>query len=228
MPPTHAVAVTSDGYSLRFGFDGVRRAEHARRPALRAAGRGRRGGGRREDRRRARPSSRRPPRRGRCCARSTRSTTCPGPARASSSSSCKPDEDRVLGFIASTGDRDLLTVETSRGAEQTISTTKYEVTEPRRQGARTAAARPVHAHRAARISPRRRAREPARGPRAAGIDGLTARAGVTGDACATSRSRRRVDVAGAAPVPPAQAATARPASRLCARRTGTSACRRGG
>jgi DNA gyrase subunit A len=38
------------------------------------------------------------------------------------------DADRVLGFIASTGDRDLLTVETSRGAEQTISTAKYEVT----------------------------------------------------------------------------------------------------
>jgi DNA gyrase subunit A len=38
------------------------------------------------------------------------------------------EEDRVLGFIASTGDRDLLTVETSRGAEQTISTAKYEVT----------------------------------------------------------------------------------------------------
>jgi len=38
------------------------------------------------------------------------------------------DEDRVLGFVASTGDRDLLTVETSRGAEQTISTAKYEVT----------------------------------------------------------------------------------------------------
>jgi DNA gyrase subunit A len=36
--------------------------------------------------------------------------------------------DRVLGFMASTGDRDLMTVETSRGAEQTISTTKYEVT----------------------------------------------------------------------------------------------------
>jgi DNA gyrase subunit A len=33
-----------------------------------------------------------------------------------------------LGFIASTGDRDLLRVETSRGGEQTISTTKYEVT----------------------------------------------------------------------------------------------------
>ena len=36
--------------------------------------------------------------------------------------------DRVLGFVASTGDRDLMTVETSRGAEQTISTAKYEVT----------------------------------------------------------------------------------------------------
>jgi DNA gyrase subunit A len=38
------------------------------------------------------------------------------------------DGDRVLGFIASTGDRDLMTVETSLGAEQTISTGKYEVT----------------------------------------------------------------------------------------------------
>jgi DNA gyrase subunit A len=38
------------------------------------------------------------------------------------------DDDRVLGFIASNGDRDLLTVETTRGAEQTISTAKYEVT----------------------------------------------------------------------------------------------------
>jgi DNA gyrase subunit A len=38
------------------------------------------------------------------------------------------EDDRVLGFIASTGDRDLLTVETSRGGEQTISTAKYEVT----------------------------------------------------------------------------------------------------
>ncbi len=40
-----------------------------------------------------------------------------------------PDgSDRVLGFIASSGVRDLLTVETSRGASQTISTAKYEVT----------------------------------------------------------------------------------------------------
>ena len=38
------------------------------------------------------------------------------------------DDDRVLGFMASRGDRDLMTVETTRGAEQTISTAKYEVT----------------------------------------------------------------------------------------------------
>ena len=31
-------------------------------------------------------------------------------------------------FVASTGDRDLLTVETNRGASQTISTAKYGVT----------------------------------------------------------------------------------------------------
>ena len=37
-------------------------------------------------------------------------------------------DDRVIGAIVSTGDRDLMTVETSRGAEQTISTGKYEVT----------------------------------------------------------------------------------------------------
>jgi len=38
------------------------------------------------------------------------------------------EDDRLLGAIASSGDRDLLTVETTRGAEQTISTGKYEVT----------------------------------------------------------------------------------------------------
>jgi DNA gyrase subunit A len=38
------------------------------------------------------------------------------------------DEDQVIGFMASQGDRDLMRVETTRGAEQTISTAKYEVT----------------------------------------------------------------------------------------------------
>ncbi|MCG8652320.1 MAG: DNA topoisomerase 4 subunit A [Pirellulales bacterium] len=36
--------------------------------------------------------------------------------------------DRLLGFKASTGDRDLLTVRTNRGAKKTISTAKYRVT----------------------------------------------------------------------------------------------------
>jgi len=51
-----------------------------------------------------------------------------GPGRGVLLIKLKKDEDRLLGFIASTGDRDLLTVETTRGAEQTISTAKYGVT----------------------------------------------------------------------------------------------------
>ena len=49
-------------------------------------------------------------------------------------------DDRVLGFIASTGDRDLMTVETTRGAEQTISTAKYETTGRGGKGTGAAAA----------------------------------------------------------------------------------------
>ena len=37
-------------------------------------------------------------------------------------------DDKVIGAVVSRGDRDLMTVETSRGAEQTISTAKYDVT----------------------------------------------------------------------------------------------------
>jgi len=51
-----------------------------------------------------------------------------GPGKGVTLIKLQADEDRVLGFIASHGDRDLLRVETSRGAEQTISTAKYEVT----------------------------------------------------------------------------------------------------
>ncbi|MCC7203661.1 MAG: DNA topoisomerase IV subunit A, partial [Phycisphaeraceae bacterium] len=38
------------------------------------------------------------------------------------------DDDKLLGFKVSLGDRDLLTVETSRGGTQTVSTAKYKVT----------------------------------------------------------------------------------------------------
>ena len=51
-----------------------------------------------------------------------------GPGRGVILIKLNKDDDRVLGFMASRGDRDLMTVETTRGAEQTISTTKYEVT----------------------------------------------------------------------------------------------------
>jgi DNA gyrase subunit A len=51
-----------------------------------------------------------------------------GPGRGVILVKIDPKRDRVLGFVASTGERDLLTVETSRGASQTVSTAKYEVT----------------------------------------------------------------------------------------------------
>jgi DNA gyrase subunit A len=51
-----------------------------------------------------------------------------GPGRGVILIKLQKEDDRVVGFIASRGDRDLLTVETSRGAEQTVSTAKYDVT----------------------------------------------------------------------------------------------------
>ena len=127
MPPVHALAVTTDGYSLRFGLDTFVE------PSTRAG------------RKYARPS-------GDAevvgvvkimgeevviaATRSARAMLTKadevnflsGPGRGVILIKLQEDDDKVLGFIASTGDRDLLTVETSRGAEQTISTTKYEVT----------------------------------------------------------------------------------------------------
>ena len=126
-PPTHALAVTSDGYSLRFGLEGFVEAST------------------RAGRRYARPAE------GAevvgvsivhgdetviAVTEQARAMLCPvsevnylsGPGRGVILIKLKAGEDRVLGFLASTGDRDLLTVETSRGAEQTVSTTKYEVT----------------------------------------------------------------------------------------------------
>ncbi len=124
--PVHAVAVTSDGYALRFGLDGFVE------PSTRAG------------RRFAKPAK------GAEVLGVERSTgdevliaaTAAGRAMLSRAEDVNflsgpgkgvlliklGKDDRVLGFVASTGDRDLLTVETTRGAEQTISTAKYEVT----------------------------------------------------------------------------------------------------
>ncbi|OFV93401.1 MAG: DNA topoisomerase [Acidobacteria bacterium RIFCSPLOWO2_02_FULL_64_15] len=125
-PPVHGVAVTSDGFSLRFGLDPLVE------PSTRAG------------RRFARPSggaevvgvakitggevliAATAEGRGLLC-KANEVNYLSGPGKGVILIKLGKD-DRVLGFIASTGDRDLLTVETSRGAEQTISTAKYEVT----------------------------------------------------------------------------------------------------
>jgi len=124
--PVHGVAVSSDGFALRFGLEGLVE------PSTRAG------------RRFARPTA------GQEVLGVARLTggevliaaTAEGRGILSKAAEVNylsgpgkgvlliklGKEDRVLGFIASSGDRDLLTVETTRGAEQTISTTKYEVT----------------------------------------------------------------------------------------------------
>jgi len=126
-PPVHALAVTSDGYSLRFSFE----------PFVEASTRA--------GRRYARPAD------GAevvgvsrvtgdevviAATRDARAILCradevnylSGPGKGVILIKLARGEDSVLGFIASTGERDLLRVETSRGGEQTISTAKYEVT----------------------------------------------------------------------------------------------------
>jgi DNA gyrase subunit A len=126
-PPVHALAVTSDGYSLRFSF------EPFVEPSTRAG------------RRYARPSdgvevvgvakisgseiliAATHDARALLC-RADEVNYLSGPGKGVILIKLQSKEDHVLGFIASTGDRDLMRVETSRGGEQTISTAKYEVT----------------------------------------------------------------------------------------------------
>jgi len=125
--PVHALAVSSDGYGLRFSLDALVE------PSTRAG------------RRYARPAegaeivgvervtgkeiviAATAEARGLLC-QVDEVNYLAGPGRGVILIKLTGGEDRVLGFIASRGDRDLLTVETSRGAEQTISTAKYEVT----------------------------------------------------------------------------------------------------
>ena len=125
-PPVHAVAVSSDGYSLRFSLEPF-----------------------------VEPSTRAGRRYGRVpegaefvgVAKATGDEILIAATREARAMLTRADEvnflsgpgrgviliklgagDRVLGFIASSGDRELMVVETTRGAEQTISTGKYEVT----------------------------------------------------------------------------------------------------
>ena len=126
VPPVHAVAITSDGYAMRFSLQGLVEAStrSGRRYARTADGAevvtvalttG-------EETVIAATSA-------------ARAMLCPvaevnflsGPGRGVILIKIDFPEDKVIGALVSTGDRDLLTVETSRGAEQTISTTKYEI-----------------------------------------------------------------------------------------------------
>ena len=124
--PVHAVAVTSDGYALRFSL------EPLVEPSTRAGRRYARPSGESEVVGVARVTGQEvliaatAEGRGLLC-KVDEVNYLAGPGRGVILIKLG-DEDRVLGFIASSGDRDLLTVETTRGAEQTISTAKYEVT----------------------------------------------------------------------------------------------------
>jgi DNA gyrase subunit A len=126
-PKVHAVAVTSDGYSLRFSFEPfVEPSTRSGRRYARTAegaevvGVSRLTGGEiliaatREARA--------------ILTKADEVNFLSGPGRGVILIKLDKKTDRVLGFIASSGDRDLMTVETTRGAEQTISTAKYEVT----------------------------------------------------------------------------------------------------
>jgi DNA gyrase subunit A len=127
VPPIHVIAVTSDGYALRFSLEPFvepsTRAgrRYARVPAgaevvtvaittghevvIAATGDARA-----------------------LLTRADEVNFLSGPGRGVILIKVNFPEDKVIGALVSKGDRDLMTVETSRGAEQTISTAKYEVT----------------------------------------------------------------------------------------------------
>ncbi len=126
-PKVHAVAVTSDGYSLRFSLEPfIEPSTRAGRRFARTAQGAEVVGVARYTGEEILITATREARG--LLTRAEEVNFLSGPGRGVILIKLQSKEDRVLGFIASTGDRDLLTVETSRGGEQTISTAKYEVT----------------------------------------------------------------------------------------------------
>jgi DNA gyrase/topoisomerase IV subunit A len=126
-PPVHALAVTSDGYSLRFALDGfVEPSTRAGRRYAKAGDGVEVVGVEKVHGSEIVIAATRAARAMLC--RADEINFLSGPGRGVILIKLVEKDDRVLGFIASVGDRDLLTVETSRGAEQTVSTAKYEVT----------------------------------------------------------------------------------------------------
>jgi DNA gyrase subunit A len=126
-PPVHALAATSDGYSLRFSLDGfVEPSTRAGRKFARVPEGGEVIGVVRVTGDETVIAATRQARAMLCKVEDINFLS--GPGRGVILIKLQQADDRLLGFIASTGDRDLLTVETTRGAEQTISTAKYGVT----------------------------------------------------------------------------------------------------
>jgi DNA gyrase subunit A len=127
IPTVHAVAVSSDGYSLRFSLEPfVEPSTRAGRRYARAADGAEFVGVARVTGDEVLIAATREARA--MLTKVEEVNFLGGPGRGVILIKLTSKDDRVLGFVASTGDRDLLTVETSRGAEQTISTAKYEVT----------------------------------------------------------------------------------------------------
>jgi DNA gyrase subunit A len=127
VPPVHAVAVTSDGYALRFSL------EPFFEPSTRS---GRRFARTREGAEVVHVGLTSGEETLIAATSSARALLCKaeevnflsGPGRGVILIKIKFPDDKVIGAVVSRGDRDLLTVETTRGGEQTISTTKYETT----------------------------------------------------------------------------------------------------
>jgi DNA gyrase subunit A len=127
VPPVHVVAVTSDGYALRFGLQPfVEASTRAGRRFARVGDGVEVVGVARIDGSETLIVATEQAR-GLLC-RADEVNFLSGPGRGVILIKLPSADDRVLGFIASSGDRDILRVETSRGAEQTISSAKYEVT----------------------------------------------------------------------------------------------------
>ena len=127
VPPIHAVAASSDGYALRFSLQPfVEPSTRTGRRFARAADGAEIVGVGKVTGDEVLIAATREARAILCKAEEVNFLS--GPGRGVILIKVDPKADRVLGLLASTGDRDIMTVETSRGAEQTISTGKYEIT----------------------------------------------------------------------------------------------------
>ena len=127
IPPVHAIAITSDGYAMRFSLEPFVEAStrSGRRYARTADGAevvhvGLTTG---EETVIAATANARA-----MLCQADEVNFLSGPGRGVILIKIDFPDDKVIGAIVSSGDRDLLTVETTRGSAQTISTTKYEVT----------------------------------------------------------------------------------------------------